>query len=112
MSVIVSTDFRAITERVARDRRKMIFKVTTQALKDSNNYARRQSGDLIKSSLIATDYENGLLVWNTPYAKRVYWTGVPLGNKNPKARLMWAHFAKTQHNKEWLKIAQREASNG
>lgn len=112
MSVTVTTDIQAIKERIARDKRKMMFKVTTQALKDSNRYARRQSGELIKSSLIATDYENGLLVWNTPYAKRVYWTGTPLGNKNPKARLMWAHFAKTQHNKTWLKIAQKEASNG
>ena len=112
MSVTVSTDIEAIKARIARDVRKMTFLVTTQALKDCNNYARRQSGDLIRSSLTATDYENGLLVWNTPYAKRVYWTGRPLKNKNPKAKLMWADFAKKKHGKDWLKIAQREASNG
>ena len=112
MSVKVSTDIQAIKERIAKDVKKMIFLVTTQALKDSNKYARRQSGELVKSSLTATDYEQGLLVWNIPYAKRVYWTGNPLGNKNPKARLMWADYAKSKHNKMWLKIAQKEASNG
>lgn len=112
MSVEVTTDIQAITQRIARDKEKMIFLVTTQALKDSNRYARRQSGDLIKSSLIATNYQKGELIWNTPYAKRVYWTGTPLKNKNPHARLMWADFAKSVHNKEWLKIAQKGASNG
>ena len=112
MSVEVTTDIQAITQRIARDKEKMIFLVTTQALKDSNNYARRQSGDLIRSSLIATDYEKGILIWDTPYAKKVYWTGTPLKNKNPNARLMWADFAKANHNKEWLKIAQRGASDG
>jgi len=112
MSVTVSTDIEAIKARIARDVEKMKFLVTTQALKDSNKYARRQSGELVKSSLTATDYKNGLLVWNTPYAKRVYWTGNPLGNKNPKARLMWADYAKKKHNKMWLKIAQKGASDG
>jgi len=112
MGVTVSTDIQGIKERIAKDVSKMTFQVTTQALKDSNKYARRQSGELVKSSLTATDYKNGLLVWNTPYAKRVYWTGNPLGNKNPKARLMWADYAKKKHNKMWLKIAQKGASNG
>lgn len=110
MSVDVTTNINDIVRRIEKDRKKMIFKVTNQALKDSNNYARRQSGDLIRSSLIATDYRKGILVWNTPYAKKVYWIGTPLKNKNPKARLMWAHHAKSKHNKEWLKIAQREAT--
>jgi hypothetical protein len=112
MSVEVQTNIQAIKERIARDKAKMVFLVTTQALKDSNKYCRQQSGDLIRSSLISTDYEKGLLVWNTPYAKRVYWTGNPLTNKNPHARLMWADYAKAVHNKEWLKIAQRGASRG
>ena len=112
MSVEVTTDFRAITERIARDKEKMTFLVTTQALKDCNKYARRQSGDLIRSSLTATDFNRGILKWNTAYAKKVYWTGIPLKNKNPFARLMWGDYAKKKHGKEWLKIAQEEASNG
>ena len=111
MSVEVRTDIQSIKERIARDSEKMTFLVTTQALKDSNKYARRQSGDLIRSSLLATDYIHGYLIWNTAYAKRVYWTGIALKNKNPHARIMWAHYAKTQHSKEWLKIAQEVASN-
>lgn len=110
MSVQVQTDIQAVTERIARDKDKMIFLVTTQALKDCNKYARRQSGDLIKSSLIATNYQTGELIWNTPYAKQAYWIGTPLKNKNPNARLMWADHAKSVHNKEWLKIAQKGAS--
>lgn len=112
MSVTVQTDTRSIMDRIAENNRKATFLVTTQALKDSNKYARRQSGNLIRSSLTATDYEEGELVWNTPYAKRVYWTGTPLKNKNAKARLMWADFAKSVHNKEWLKIAQEVARDG
>ena len=112
MSIKVETDFNSIINRISRDKEKMMFLVTTQALKDSNNYARRQTGELIKSSLTATDFKMGFLVWNTPYAKRMYWTGEPLTNKNPKARVMWAHYAKAKHNKEWLQIAQGGASNG
>ena len=110
MSVEVTTDIQAIKQRIAQDVEKMTFLVTTQALKDCNKYARRQSGDLIKSSLIATNYQTGEMIWNTPYAKKVYWTGTPLKNKNPHARLMWADYAKKHHNKEWLEIAQRGAS--
>lgn len=82
--------------------------MSQQALKDSNFYARQQTSELIESSLRASDFQKGLLVWNTKYARKMYYVGRPRTDVNPNASKMWAHKARAEHGEEWEKIGQEE----
>lgn len=82
------------------------FTMAQQALKDSNYFARQQTSELINSSLRASDFKKGLLVWNTKYARVMYYVGNPRHDVNPNADKMWAHKARAAHGDEWKKIGQ------
>lgn len=76
-------------------------------LADCNEYVRVDQGQLRQSSATASDFVKGKLIWRTPYAKRVYYTGTPSRDINPNASLMWADKAKDNHRKDWEKAAQK-----
>jgi hypothetical protein len=78
------------------------YLLSMQIRADANKHARMDTGELIMSSLRASDLTQGTLVWDTPYAKRVYYTGVPSHDRNPDAELMWVHVAKDRYGKDWL----------
>ena len=80
------------------------YQLTEQILADSNKHARRDSGTMILSSIDKTDRTNGVIVWDTPYAKRVYFTGTPSTDKNPDAELMWVQVARDRYSKDWMVI--------
>lgn len=80
--------------------------VMEQVLKDSNYFCREDTGNLIASSEIASRPKDGIVVWDTPYAKHVYYTGKPSTNVNPNASLTWFEKAKGVYGKDWAKIAQ------
>ena len=90
----------------------MIPAVAEQALADCNYFARRDQGQLIQSSETASDLKNGNLVWDTPYAKKVYYTGTPSHDENPNASLMWCQKAYDTYGKDWNTIAQISFSEG
>lgn len=77
------------------------FLLSSQILADANKHARMDTGEMILSSQRASDYTKGLLVWDTVYAKRVYYTGTPSTDRNPDAELMWVHVAKDRYGKDW-----------
>lgn len=97
---------------IAAKKRKQFDQVAKPALvhqvvKDSNYYCRRDQGTLISSSLTASQPENGLAIWDTPYAKKVYYTGTPCRDVNPNASLMWFERAKAVHKKDWEEIIDK-----
>lgn len=111
MPVKIMMDRAACAARLKdRYESKVIPVLSEQVLKDANFYARKDTGAMIDSSQAASDFEKGRLVWDTPYAKKVYYTGTPSKDSNPNASLMWAHKAKNAHNKDWKKLAQKEWS--
>ena len=84
-----------------------LFAAQEQILTDCNNYAREDQG-LLKDSESAK--RNGMeleVSWNTPYAKRVYYTGKPSHDKNPNASLQWAEVAANNPSKEWAQIIEK-----
>lgn len=81
--------------------------LSEQILKDSNFYARQDTGAMIASSQYASNLQEGEIVWATPYAKKVYYTGSPSRDVNPNATLMWFETAKRAHLKDWLKLAEK-----
>lgn len=81
--------------------------VTTQVLKDCNYYCRQDQGTLIASSYIASQPFEGRLVWDTPYAAKVAYTGNPCRDVNPNASLMWWMVAERTCKKNWNAISQK-----
>jgi hypothetical protein len=95
---------------------KALFACQEQIITDCNYYARKNTGVMIATSRTRgvapvmnedTSHVDGLalyVVWDTPYAKKVYYTGTPLTDKNPNASLLWAEKAAKQWRGDWAKI--------
>lgn len=91
----------ATTSRIANAiQNKVIPIVAEQILTDSNTYVRMQDGTLANSG--HTEARGRRIVWNTAYAKKVYYTGTPRRNRNPLASLRWFEHAKRTHIGEWI----------
>lgn len=110
MAVKVKTDFSGAFKKVKAKAERTQMILDQQIVKDSNFYAPFADGLLIGSSLIASEFGKGKLVWDTPYARKLYWN--PEYNfstdKNSKAGGKWFERAKSEHLSEWLQIAQSE----
>ena len=110
--VTVTTDRSRIAARIKSGIERMIPAVAEQALADCNHFAKRDQGTLIQSSETASDLKAGELVWNTPYAKRQYYTGTPSTDVNPNASLKWCEKARDTYGGDWQKIAQKQFEEG
>lgn len=110
--VTVTIDKRRVSARIKSGVERMIPAVAEQALADCNYFAKRDQGTLIESSETASDIQNGELVWNTPYAKKQYYTGTPSKDVNPNASLMWCEEAKNAYGPDWQKVAQKQFEEG
>ena len=108
---IIRNDAR-IRTRVTAGKKAMLYAVAEQALRDCNYYCLQDQGTLISSSYSASIPAEGKLVWNTPYAKRRYYTGTPSHDVNPNASLMWCEVAHRNFGDDWLKVAQKSYSEG
>ncbi len=78
-------------------------------LKDSNYFIPKQIGTLEGSGLRASDIGKGKVIWDTPYAKRLYHN--PQYNfskdKNPNAQGLWFEAAKARKKPGWLENARK-----
>ena len=107
MGVKITFDKSNLSMRIKGASKKSQKVVANELLKDSNYYAKKDSGELIESSIRASKLEEGLLIWDTPYAKKQYYTGKASKDSNPNATTMWAHKAIMENKKKYVKIAQR-----
>lgn len=112
MGVKVTVDKSKVAAKIAAGKAAMIPAVAEQALADCNYFARRDQGTMIESSETASDLQAGKLVWDTPYAKKAYYTGTPSKDVNPNASLMWCEKAKAEFGKDWDEIAQKNFGEG
>lgn len=110
MGVKVKTDFSGVLKKVKSKSERTQAVLDEQVLKDSNFYAPEDESTLIGSSIIASEIGKGKLVWDTPYARRLYWN--PDYNfstdTNENAGGKWFERAKSEHLEDWLKITQSE----
>lgn len=111
-SVKIMTDKSRIAQRINAGASATRIAVTNQVIEDSNYYCRQDQGMLIDSSLIASEPEKGLAIWDTPYAQKTYYTGKPSKDVNPNASLMWCEVAKQAHGGDWEKIADKAFKEG
>ena len=78
-----------------------------EILNDCNQYCKEDTGALIASSQIHSQLDKGLLIWQTPYARRQYYEiRTAYTDMNPHATWRWAEEAKKHHMSQWERQAQ------
>lgn len=109
MSVELTSNVKEYEKRFDELAEKAKYLLSSQILGDSNRYVRADKWNLRDSSIAKSVPKDGLLVWDTPYAKRVYYTGTPSHDENPYAELMWVHVARERHSKDWIMLFENLA---
>ena len=109
MSVVLTSNAKEYANKFDELADKARYLLSSQILADSNRYARMDTGELIFSSQRASDLPKGQLVWDTPYARRVYFTGTPSHDRNPYAELMWVTVAVDRHRNDWITLFENLA---
>ena len=85
-----------------------------EILKDSNDYVPVSEWFLRDSSITHSKIGSGELVWNTPYARRLYYNPHYdfSKDKNSKAQGLWFEAAKAQNLDDWVRGAQKAFRKG
>lgn len=113
LNLKMKIDLSGVTRKVDKKVEKTRHIVTEQVLKDSNYYIPADQWTLRDSGIIATLANIHKIVWDTPYARKLYWNpGFNFStDNNPNAQGKWFEYAKSIHLNDWLKIAQLEVGN-
>lgn len=88
---------------------KEAMEALTAAIKDDSNvFCKVDTGQTQQSANVATNYQEGEVSWNSPYAKYAYYSpDVASTDRNPKARPQWFEAAKRIHSKDWAEVVKR-----
>jgi hypothetical protein len=80
-----------------------------EVLKGSNYFIPKDTGELERSSLRASDIGKGKLKWDTPYARKVYYNPQFNFHKdvNPNAQGLWFEAAKARFLSDWVRMTQQ-----
>lgn len=112
MGIKIKRNAAAIQAKIAAGKKKMIPAVTEAVIQYGNIFVREDQGALKNSALISSRPQEGKAVWDTPYAKKAYYTGTPSTDVNPDASLMWAEKGVNTYKKELDQIAQNNFAEG
>lgn len=137
MKVKIKTNTSQIKAKITAGSDRAVYAITEAVIEYGNMYVREDQGVLLATSLIGTslpdtvsrkdwtnedqkvyasasgsDPKKGFAVWDTPYAKKMYYTGTPSKDVNPQASLMWAEKGVKTHQKELNQIAQNAFTKG
>ena len=103
IKVKVDINSTKINSRVEAGKKAMIISATEAVVKYGNIYVRVDKHKLEESALIASVPEKGLAIWDTPYAKKMYYTGTPSKDAEKGVK---------KHRKELNKEAQNAFEKG
>lgn len=107
MSVHFNIDQSKIAERLQNPFGDGLEMLSSQILRDCNEYCKEDTGMLIASSLVHSDLKNGRLVWRTPYAARQYYEiRTAYHDVNSNATWRWCEVAKQNYMERWGRQAQ------
>ena len=84
------------------------FELSNQILNDCNYFVREDTGELRRSSVRGSDLQKGIIGWDTDYARKVYFTGIPSTDVNPNASLMWVETARSRFGDDWVEFLKRK----
>ncbi len=108
MAIKVKIDVAKVQAKIMGTVNSGIGMLSNEILNDCNQYCKEDTGALIASSYTHSRLNEGLLIWQTPYARYQYYA-IPTAYKdnNPNASWKWCEVAKGRHLKEWGRKAQR-----
>lgn len=107
MPVKITFDRNACVTRVEHTVKTAIGRLSAEILADCNEYCKEDTGTLIASSLIHSRLDEGMLIWQTPYARRQYWAiRTAFTDVNPQATWKWCEVAKNHHKDRWERQLQ------
>lgn len=112
MSVKIKLYEDAIKTRIKSGTELATIAVTEAVVEYGNIFVREDQGTLKDSALKKSQPKKGLAIWDTDYAKRVYYTGTPSKDVNANASLMWAQKGIDTHKTELQEIAQNAYRKG
>lgn len=112
IDVKVITNTNEIVGKIRSASQKMVEAVTESVIEYGNIFVREDQGTLKDSALIASEPSKGLAIWDTPYARRVYYTGTPSKDVNPEASLQWVEKGVSTYRNELDQIAQNAFNEG
>lgn len=108
IDIRIRSELDDITKKLKRNAEKAQKALAQHVLKDSNYYIPKDTGALETSGAISSTGKQ--VIWNTPYARRLYWN--PQYNfstdVNPNARGLWFEHAKQSKSGDWAKIVIQE----
>lgn len=107
MPVKVNIDLAKLESKLNRTVKNGMGMISSIILRDCNKYCKEDTGMLIASSLIHSRLNDGLLIWQTPYAARQYYA-IPTAyhDVNSNATWRWCEVAKNNHQANWVRQAQ------
>jgi hypothetical protein len=100
MTVDIQVDLNEIKMQLNEKTKKAQELLDHRVLNDSDKYAPHLTGTLRKKGF-DTVVGSGVVMWNVPYAKKMYHEGKPSTAKNPNARRKWFEVAKSEKLKVW-----------
>lgn len=112
MGVKVQRNTAQIEAKIGAGSKAAVIAATEAVIEYANIFVREDQGTLKDSSLIASKPEQGKAIWDTPYARKVYYTGKPSKDKNPQASLKWAEVAVKTYGKDIEAVAQNAFTKG
>lgn len=111
--VRIDLDHGKLESKRQQSKRAAQMQLDQDVLKDSNYYIPKQIGTLEGSGIQASRIGQGEIVWDTAYARRLYYN--PQYNfskdKNPNARGLWFEEAKANNRPNWIKSVGRKYQN-
>ena len=104
----VRCEFDGIRKKIKKGKSNAQKVLSEYVLKDSNYYIPKDTGALETSGTISSTGKQ--VIWNTPYARRLYWNPQFNFSKdvNPNARGLWFEHAKQSKSGDWAKIVIEE----
>lgn len=97
-----------VRARIENQKQAMLPQLSEEILNDCNQYCKEDTGILIASSMTHSRPNEGILIWNTPYARRQYYEiRTAYTDVNSNATWKWCAVAKNRHFSEWLRKAKR-----
>ena len=112
MQIKVNIDPAKIGAKIDKAWEKARGIVFEEILNDSNQYVKVDTHALEASALIHSKPAEGLIIWETPYAKRQYWEiQTAVTDVNPQATWRWFEKAKAEHMKTWERQIEKAVKN-
>ena len=107
MAVRIKIDGNKIQAKIDNTWKNGVEMLSSQILRDCNRYCKEDTGMLIMSSFIHSRLDQGLLIWQTPYAARQYYEiRTAYHDVNSEATWRWCEVAKNLHGADWARMAQ------